>query len=312
MNAALSRRPRLSSLSWRGLALALVALASARAQVAEVPFLTGRITDNAEILTPQTRERLTGIIRAHEQSTSNEIAILTLPSFESGSIDEFAAQVLKSWKLGQKGKENGVLVVVSPGDRRVRIEVGGGLRNSLSEAAAARIVRDVMAPRFNEGDYDRGLEDGIDSIVGQLGTSQPGHETAGDQEQTGKESSFESPDLSIPERILIGSFIFGIIGLFTVIGVVTPGAGWFLYLFLIPFWAMFPIIVVGVRGALVLLVIYLVGFPVVKLSLTRSEWYAKAKEQLMTKGVAHIGGFTVKSAGASGPPWSSSRQLPSQ
>jgi len=62
-------------------------------------------------------------------------------------------------------------------------------------------------------------------------------------------------------RILLGAFIFGIIGLFTIIGVLTPGMGWFLYLFLIPFWAMFPIVVVGVRGALVLFLAYVIGFP---------------------------------------------------
>ena len=106
-------------------------------------------------------------------------------------------------------------------------------------------------------------------------------------------SAFEDPDLSLTERILFGAFIFGIIGLFTVIGVVTPGMGWFLYFFLIPFWAMFPIIVVGVDGALRLLVTYLVAFPVAKILLARRPWYRKAREDLKTKGKAHLGGFTL-------------------
>ncbi len=104
-------------------------------------------------------------------------------------------------------------------------------------------------------------------------------------------------------RILLGAFIFGIIGLFTVIGVMTPGVGWFLYVFLIPFWAMFPIIIVGVKGALVLLGIYVVGYPIAKLVLSRQPWYAKAAHEMKTKGSTSIGGFVV-SGGRSSGGWS--------
>ena len=107
-------------------------------------------------------------------------------------------------------------------------------------------------------------------------------------------------------RILLGAFIFGIIGLFTFIGVMTPGMGWFLYLFLIPFWAMFPIIILGVKGALVLLGIYVVGFPIAKLIVARSAWYEKAKKDLKSKGTTTIGGFTMSSGGSGGSSWSSS------
>ena len=106
------------------------------------------------------------------------------------------------------------------------------------------------------------------------------------------------------ERILIGSFIFGIIGLFTVLGVVTPGVGWFLYFFLIPFWAMFPIVVVGTRGAFICLVTYVIAFPIAKLTIKNTGWYKKAKKSMRTKGRASIGGFTF-SSGGSGRSWSS-------
>lgn len=105
-------------------------------------------------------------------------------------------------------------------------------------------------------------------------------------------------------RILIGAFIFSIIGLFTIIGIITPGVGWFLYFFLIPFWAMFPIIVLGVRGAFICLVTYLVIFLVAKLRLKHSKWYKKARTGLRTKGRASIGGFMFNS-GSSGGSWSS-------
>jgi uncharacterized protein len=105
-------------------------------------------------------------------------------------------------------------------------------------------------------------------------------------------------------RILLGAFIFGIIGLFTFLGIVTPGMGWFLYFFLIPFWAMFPIVVVGVRGALACLATYVVGYPVAKLLLRRKAWYVKAAHDLKEKGRARIGGMWVSSSG-SGRGWSS-------
>jgi uncharacterized protein len=117
-------------------------------------------------------------------------------------------------------------------------------------------------------------------------------------------SFFDGPDLPLPERILIGAFIFGIIGLFTVIGILTPGMGWFLYFFLIPFWAMFPIVVIGVSKALWLLGTYLVGFPLAKLIVSRLPWYEKAKQDIKTKGSASIGGFTVGGSSGSSS-WSS-------
>jgi len=287
-------------------AAALFTFAAAWAQVAEVPYLTGRITDNAEILSPETREHITEMLKAHEEANTDQIAILTVPSLEGGRLEEFAARVFQSWQLGEKGKDNGVLLLVSPGDRRIRIEVGSGLKGKLSEVVAGRIIRDLMTPRFNQGDYNLGVEAGVHAIIGHLeGNEQPDAAPL-KKEQAKSEPFFEGPDLPIFERILIGSFVFGIIGLFTIIGVLTPGVGWFLYLFLIPFWAMFPIIVVGTRGAFILLITYLVCFPVAKLVLARARWYREAKADLKSKGVAQIGGFTVRTGGRSRSSWSSS------
>jgi uncharacterized protein len=89
-----------------------------------------------------------------------------------------------------------------------------------------------------------------------------------------------------------------------VIGVLTPGVGWFLYFFLIPFWATFPIIVLGTGGALSCLITYIIAFPIAKLLLKNTDWYKKAKKDLRTKGSASIGGFNL-SSGGSGSSWSS-------
>jgi uncharacterized protein len=290
----------------RGFAAALLVFGAAWAQVAEVPYSAGRITDNAEILSPEARARITEVLKTHEEASTNQVAILTVPSLEGVNLDEFAARVFQSWKLGEKGKDNGVLVLVSPGDRRIRIEVGSGLKGKLSEVSAGRIIRDLMAPRLNAGNYNLGVEAGVRAIISQLEENEHQDAIPPNEEQAKSESFFEGPDLPIVERILIGSFIFGIIGLFTIIGVLTPGVGWFLYLFLIPFWAMFPIIVVGTRGAFILLIAYLVCFPAAKLVLARARWYQGAKADLKSRGVAQIGGFTVRTGGRSRSSWSSS------
>jgi uncharacterized protein len=268
----------------------------------DVPYLTGRVVDNAEILKPATRESVTAMIKAHEQTSSDQIAVLTVPTLNDESVEEFATRVFDRWKLGQKGKDNGVLVIVVPNDRKMRIEVGYGLEGTLTDAAASRIIRNVMTPRFKGGDYDAGVSAGVGAIIATLeGKGDAPSASASDSDSSSKSSlHFNDPNLGWPERILLGAFIFGIIGLFTVIGVVTPGVGWFLYVFLIPFWAMFPMIIVGTRGALALLGIYVVAYPIAKLILARQPWYQKAAHDLKTTGHASVGGFVVSSGGGSG------------
>jgi uncharacterized protein len=283
--------------------------ATAIAQEADIPYLTGRVTDNAQLLSEETSRSLSESLKAHEERTTNQIAILTVPTLNGESVEDYAARVFKEWKLGQKGKDNGILVVVVPNDRRMRIEVGYGLEGTMTDMMAGRIIRNVMTPKFKQGDYDGGIADGARAIIDVLeGGNVP--QTAGSarhgatSEKSGFLDGVEAPDMPIAERILFGCFIFGIIGLFTLLGILTPGMGWFLYFFLIPFWAMFPIVICGARGALICLVTYLIAFPVTKLSIKHTDWYKKAKESLRTKGKASIGGM-VFSVGGSGGSWSS-------
>jgi uncharacterized protein len=291
----------LFALSW---ALAL----PAHAQQADVPYLTGRVVDNAEILKPDTRKRLGDTLRQHEQKTTNQIAVLTVPSLQGDSVEEYAVRVFEQWKLGQKGKDNGVLVLVAPQDRRMRIEVGYGLEGVLPDAAAARIVRNVMTPRFKQGDYDGGTAQGVDAIVAHL----EGKEAPAAVEPTGSSGTefIKAPQMPLHERILMGAFIFGIIGLFTIVGIVTPGMGWFLYLFLIPFWAMFPVMIFGSGITFYILIAYLIGFPIAKLLVSRTDWFKEAGRNIGKKGYAGTGGFTWGGGGGSwssgGGSWSSS------
>lgn len=286
--------------------IAAIILAAIIAAASNVPYLTGRVTDNAEILSGPIRKSLTERLKTHENNTGNQIAVLTMPSLEGESIEEYAETVFKEWKLGQKGKDNGILVIVAPQDRRMRIEVGYGLEGELPDSLAGSIIRNVMTPKFKTGDYNGGIEEGVSAIITVLETGKAPAFDSNTENET--ESSFlsdiEAPDMPLTEKILFGAFIFGIIGLFTFIGIMTPGVGWFLYFFLIPFWAMFPIVIFGASGALKLLITYLVVYPIAKLLLRKTDWYKKAGTDLRKKGHASIGGFSISSRG-SGSSWSS-------
>jgi len=218
----------------RALVVALLLLCALAARAADVPYLSGRVVDNAEILKPATRAALAAKLKAHEDATTNQVVVLTQRTIGGGSIEEFATAVFDAWKLGQKGKDNGVLVIVVPDDRRMRIEVGYGLEGQLTDAQASRIIRNVMTPAFKSNDYDGGISAGVDAVLAVL----DGRDAPADTPQAASAKSARSfmDESSInlppwPMRILLGAFIFGIIGLFTVIGVMTPGMGWFLYLF---------------------------------------------------------------------------------
>jgi len=290
------------------LALFISILPVFASQGAEVPYLTGRVTDNANILSPEAHRLLSDSLKAHEERTTNQVVVLTLRTLGGENIEDFANRVFNEWKLGQKERDNGVLIVVVPDDRRMRIEVGYGLEGVLPDLMASRIIQNIMTPRFRNGDYDGGITEGtlavLKTIEGEYVAEADGA-TANSSSGGFDLSGMESPEMPIVERILIGAFIFGLIGLFTVLGIMTPGVGWFLYIFLIPFWAMFPIIVIGTKGALVCLIIYLILFPALKLILRRLPWYKKAKDDLATKGKASIGGFTFSSGSSGGGSWSS-------
>ena len=301
----------MSPIRCAGLAVALLAMAVvSRASAADVPYLSGRVVDDAAILGPATRSEITSQLKAHEDRTGDQIAVLTVPTIGNESIDDYALRVFQAWQLGQKGRDNGVLLVIAPKEHRLRIEVGYGLEGTLTDVASSRIIRDVITPSFRAGEFDKGVRDGVNAIVGTLeGSTEVAKLVAAPARRAASGSGvpmrFDDPQLpSWPMRILLAGFIFGVIGIFTFLGIVTPGAGWFLYFFLIPFWATFPIVVLGAHGALALLGVYVVGFPIAKLLASRTDWYAKAKHDLATTGKATVGGMVLGGGGHSGG-WSS-------
>jgi uncharacterized protein len=154
-------------------AVAGAALVSPAAAL-EVPPLTGRIVDHAHLLPADRAAALSDELAAHEARTGNQVALLTLPSLEGEPLEEFTHRVASTWKLGRKGTDNGVLILVVPGDRKIRIEVGYGLEGTLTDVKSSRIIREEMAPRFRTGDFAGGITAGVRAVLGTIeGTYQP-------------------------------------------------------------------------------------------------------------------------------------------
>jgi uncharacterized protein len=131
-----------------------------------IPELWGmRVHDEAKVLSPATAQQLEGALKIFEDSTSNQIAILIVPSLEGEAVEDYTLRVAEAWKLGDKDRDNGVLLLISINDRKVRIEVGYGLEGPLPDAMCSRIIRNEIAPGFRRGDYDAGVAAGVRGIM---------------------------------------------------------------------------------------------------------------------------------------------------
>jgi uncharacterized protein len=129
----------------------------ASAQLA-IPELWGtRVHDEAKVLSPGFVTQLEQLLKAHEDSTSNQIAVLIVPSLEGEVIEEYTLRVSEAWKLGQADKDNGVLLFIAISDRKARIEVGEGLEGPLPDAICNQIIRNELAPYFRQDNYEGGV-----------------------------------------------------------------------------------------------------------------------------------------------------------
>jgi uncharacterized protein len=155
----------------RAAALALAAFfvlaLPARAEP-KFPELTGRVVDDAHILPADTKAQIEQELADLEQKTTDQVVVVTLPSLQDYDIADYGYQLGRKWQIGQKGQNNGVLFIVAPNERKVRIEVGYGLEPVLTDALSSVILQTRVLPRFREGDYAGGVKSGVDAIVEQL------------------------------------------------------------------------------------------------------------------------------------------------
>lgn len=201
----------------------------------DVPFLSERVIDQTNTLATNTILELTKILKAHEKETSNQIAVLIIPSLEGEILEDYSHKVATTWGLGQKNKNNGVLLLIAKKDRKLRIEVGSGLEGSLTDATSSRIIRNEITPEFKKGNFDQGVKNGIEKIILSI---------KGEY----KADSNEDIELGIKEKFTIGGVILVIITPFTFWAIFGVGlASWFLCFFLTPFYGMFSLVVFGIN-----------------------------------------------------------------
>ena len=174
------------------LALAFV-LAPHLAEAQTFPALTGRVVDAANILKPDERAALDAKLKAHEDKTSDQVVVATVPSLEGFEIEDYANRLFRQWKLGQTKTNNGALLLVAPKERKVRIEVGYGLEGALTDALSRVIIATAIAPQFQKGDYAAGINAGIDGMLSIL---------TGDAEEWQRRAQVRNDDTSVPISLL--------------------------------------------------------------------------------------------------------------
>ncbi len=131
----------------------------------QFPALTGRVVDDAHILSSGAIAGLTQELADHQNKTANQIVVVTLPSLQGQTIEEFGVQLGRHWGIGQKGKDNGVLLIVAPKERKVRIEVGYWLEGALTDAKSSQIIYNVILPAFKAGHMEQGVISGTAAIL---------------------------------------------------------------------------------------------------------------------------------------------------
>ncbi len=222
----------------------------------DVPPLRGRINDYANMISPQTKRVLNEKLKALEDSDSTQVVILTIPSLKGDNLEEFSMRVVEKWKIGQKGLDNGVLLLVVKNDRKVRIEVGYGLEGRLTDLLAGRIVDYEIIPAFKRGDYDKGFINGVNAIIAAV----KGEYKASAKPKSSKESNgakYFPFFILILIVMIVGSrrrFLGGIIG-----AIFFP----LLALFLLPFGSLLLILAllpIGFFGGMFLPLFFMSGF----------------------------------------------------
>ncbi len=151
------------------IALCLLLASICAAQAApKFPQLTGRVVDEAHILDADAVAQLTQQLEAQEQQAGNQVVVVTVPDLDGNDIADYGYQLGRAWGIGQNDKDNGVLLIVAPSERAVRIEVGYGLEDSLTDAISRLIIERAILPHFKAGDYKGGIESGVQAILAVL------------------------------------------------------------------------------------------------------------------------------------------------
>ncbi|MDD2057602.1 TPM domain-containing protein [Pseudomonas sp. GD03860] len=185
------------------LLLALLIVTPLRAEPV-FPALTGRVVDNAGLLDAGSRSQLERMLTAHEQATTEQVVVVTVDDLQGLPIEDFGYQLGRHWGIGQKGKDNGALLIVAPKARKLRIEVGYGLEERLTDAQASVIINSIITPEFRRGDFSQGIVQGTAAILQVLG----GNPLAEPSRAQGGGGEEEAPGWAVGLFILLIVIVF--------------------------------------------------------------------------------------------------------
>lgn len=259
----------------------------------EVPYLTGRVNDYAGMLDPEEESRVAARLEALEQANGAQVVVLTIPSLEGEVLEDYSLRVAETWGLGNEEVDNGLLFLIARDDRKLRLEVGYGLEGVIPDVLAGRILRNVVQPEFRAGRFAAGIEAAVETIATAI--------EGGDVSSLAQSS--DSEEIPWPARLVMGGIFFLVVGTFSLIALASSGGvSWFLFLFLLPFWSSFPLAFAGVPVGCVFPLVWLVGFPIAKLLIAKSDWgkrwAKKLKPMVMTGGrKGRSGGWTLGGGG---------------
>ena len=180
------------------------------------PPLTGRIVDQANIISAETRNSIEPKLVELETKSGIQLVVATVTSLEGQEIEPYANELFRNWKLGEKIRNNGVLLLVAPNERRVRVEVGYGLEGTLTDALAKVIIANAITPRFKAGDFGGGISRGVDDIITVLTV---------DASEWQKRPSLRLD--SQQTRDPVNWFIIALVIAFMTLFIVSPGFRWF-------------------------------------------------------------------------------------
>ena len=236
--------------------LLLLPLAGAAAK--DIPRLTGHVNDTANLIPEDQRQRIEAQLAQFEKQTGDQVAVLTVDSLDGEAIEDFANKVGRAWALGQKGKDNGAILLVSKADHKMRIEVGYGLEPVLTDLQTSIIQNQVIIPHFKQGDFGGGIGAGVDAILstiqGKAVQPAPEAEPAG---SGGRSNSW-------PGLLLFGLFALGPF----ILNAIRSGS-WIVYIVVLPI-LFFLGSLAGMTVGLIAAGVWLVLFPILRMILPKT------------------------------------------
>lgn len=207
-----------------GLALLLALLLAATAALAQdFPKLSGRVVDEAGLLPPDREQALTEALAALQQQSGRQLVVATIPDLQGYDIADYGYRLGRAWGIGSKGEDDGILLIVAPNERQMRIEVGYGLEPYVTDALSSIIINETIRPRFRAGDMVGGIEAGVAALIEQLRL--PPEEAQARQAQLLKEGRGRSEGKGAPGALIFWAFVLIVVVLPMIFGGRGGGGG---------------------------------------------------------------------------------------